>query len=121
MSNCSPPPRARISSTVRAPAMPLPITISFFLFDSISYLRSSDWLILGGLLDTCRAHFEFRHLRNRVEGRIGEQIHASAAAPMKRREHRVHPDRGAQARDHQSTAAARRNPNGVAVLDSDVL
>ena len=35
MSNCSAPPRARISSTVRAPAMPLPTTTSRLLVRAV--------------------------------------------------------------------------------------
>src|SRR5580704_12240978 len=43
MSNISPPPRARTSSTARAPAMPLPMTTSFFLFIRLLLAHRSDF------------------------------------------------------------------------------
>src|SRR5258708_33151640 len=100
--NCRPPPRAKISSRARAPAIPLPITTRRCLWvitHCLSlYCRAFGWF--GGntptrplqqpfaafqevndkrsawlcLFHTHRADFEFRHFRDRIERWIGQQI-----------------------------------------------
>src|SRR6478672_9631817 len=87
--NCSPPPRANISSTARAPAIPLPITTKRCL-----------WVIAFSLylFHAHRADFEFRHFRDRIEGRISQQVDTGSVTPVKWHKHRVEPDRRRQSR-----------------------
>ena len=60
MSNWSAPPRARISSTVRAPAMPLPMTTSFVFLAIVQISIEAD-------VDEHRAADAFRRAHGELE------------------------------------------------------